>query len=70
MADIRDRFTLPDEEFVLSDYLTLNAHDWIYPANDLRGGTGDSAKVASKSAPIPAPKVAQEMAVPAYLNDS
>ena len=66
MADIRDRFTLPlDEEFVLSDYPTLN--HMIGYIQQMTSGVVLAAvpKVASKSAPIPAPTVAQEMAVPA-----
>ena len=45
MADIRDRFTLPlDEEFVLSDYPTLNHMIGYIQQMTSGGGTGDSAK--------------------------
>ena len=59
MAEIRDRFSLPiDEEFVLSDYPTLN-HMIAY-IQRMQGGSSVAVQP-----PVPAPSVAKQEPVPA-----
>ena len=68
MADIRDRFSLPlDEEFVLSDYPTLN--HMIGYIQQMSTGVVLSVipEVVSAPEPVAAPTVTQQVAVPAPL---
>ncbi len=64
MADIREKFSLPvDEEFILSDYPTLN-HMIAY-IQRMTGGEVAVAAPAAPSSPVPAPPVPEPATAPA-----
>ena len=64
MADIREKFSLPvDEEFILSDYPTLN-HMIAY-IQRMTGGEVAVAAPAAPSSPVPAPPVREPATAPA-----
>ena len=63
MADIREKFSLPvDEEFILSDYPTLN-HMIAY-IQRMTGGEVAVAAPVAPSSPVPAPPVSEPATAP------